>query len=74
MIVTPKGAGDFDAEVYAVELTGEAVLVTVAVGDLRIAARADRRWRAQIGSRVGITSNGERLHLFDRDSGARIEG
>ncbi len=70
--VVGRGAGLFDATVYAFELTGESVLVTVTVGNRHFAARADRHFRCDIGDSVGITFEAARTYLFDRVSEARI--
>ena len=66
------GQGDFDAPVYTVELTGENVQVTLDTGRTRIVAKADRAWRAEMGTEVGVKVNIERLHLFDAKTGLRL--
>ncbi|MBU8540374.1 ABC transporter ATP-binding protein [Falsiroseomonas tokyonensis] len=71
--VAPAGQGDLDASIYAVELTGDAVLVTVQAGDSRIIAKADRAWRAEIGSSVALRLDASRLHLFDAASTKRLQ-
>ena len=70
--LTAAGEGDFDAPVYASELTGESVLVTVEVGGNRIAAKADRQLRHAIDERVGIGVDASRIYLFDAASGERL--
>ena len=70
--ITVPGEGSFDAEVYASELTGESVLVTVQVAGRRIAAKADRHTRKAIGETVGIRVAPSHVHLFDAASGERI--
>ncbi len=70
--VVPAGGGDFDASIYAVELTGDAVLVTVMAGEARIIAKADRTWRAEIGSTVALRLDATRLHLFDATTTKRL--
>ena len=70
--VVGVGAGLFDAPVYAFELTGESVLVTVTVGKRHFAARADRHFRCTIGDTVGIAFDAPRTYLFDQASEARI--
>jgi len=70
--VVPMGTGDVDAAIYAVELTGDAVLVTVLVGEARLIAKADRSWRAETGSRVALRFDATRLHLFDADTTKRL--
>jgi multiple sugar transport system ATP-binding protein len=71
--VAPAGAGDVDAAVYAVELTGDAVLVTVTIGEARLIARADRAWRAETGSTIGLRLDRRRLHLFDAATTRRLQ-
>ena len=72
LTITAAGDGDFDASVYASELTGESVLVTVEVGGNRVAAKADRLSRNAIGDLVGIKVDPARIYLFDAKSGERI--
>lgn len=72
--VTPPGEGDFDAPVYAVELTGESVQVTLETGAARLVAKADRQWRAPMGAIVGVRMKRDRLHVFDAATGLRREG
>ena len=72
LTLTAAGEGDFDAPVYASELTGESVLVTVEVGGNRIAAKADRQLRHAIGELVGIGVDASRIYLFDAASGERL--
>jgi multiple sugar transport system ATP-binding protein len=70
--VVPVGAGDVDAGIYAVELTGESVLVTAIAGEARLTAKADRAWRAEIGSTIGLRFDATRLHLFDAATTKRL--
>ena len=72
LAIAVPGAGSFDAEVYANELTGESVLVTVEVAGRRIAAKADRHTRKAIGETVGIRVDPARAYLFDAASGDRL--
>ena len=72
LAISEPGAGSFDAEVYASELTGESVLVTVEIAGRRIAAKADRHTRKAIGEAVGIRVNPARTYLFDPASGDRL--
>jgi multiple sugar transport system ATP-binding protein len=70
--ITVGAEGDVEGAVYAVELTGDAVLVTVTIGEARIIARADRAWRAGIGSRAALRLDPRRLHLFDAATTKRL--
>lgn len=70
--VVGPGAGAFDAPVYAFELTGESVLVTVTVGGRHICARGDRHFRCGIGDMVGVELDAARTYLFDAKTEDRI--
>jgi len=70
--VVPTGTGLVDAPVYAFELTGESVLVTVTVDGKHVSARGDRHFRCDIGDTVGISFQRERTYLFDAASEDRI--
>ena len=70
--VVAPAAGLFDAPVYAFELTGESVLVTVTISNRHFAARADRHFRCAIGDQVGIRFDPARTYVFDQASEARI--
>ncbi len=70
--VVATGAGAADAPVYAFELTGESALVTVTIGGQQVCARADRRFRCEIGDVVGLAVDPVRLYLFDAQTENRI--
>ena len=70
--VVATGEGLFDAPVYAFELTGESVLVTVTVAGKPFSARAERHFRCQIGDRVGISFDRASTYLFDAATEDRI--
>ena len=69
-----KGAGMVSADVYALELLGDATMVTVRAGSGMVAVKAAKDYRAAIGDQVHITLPREACHLFDSASGARIDG
>jgi multiple sugar transport system ATP-binding protein len=73
MTIAAPGEGSIEGQVYASELTGEAVLVTVSVGGARLIARAPRPFRASFGTPVDLRVDGSKLHLFDEVTGKRIE-
>ena len=73
LTITDPGAGDLDAPVYASELTGDSVLVTVEAHHRRIAAKADRHTRKRIGEIVGVKIGTAHIYLFDADTGERVE-
>ncbi len=71
-IVSDAGEGDIDVPVYALENTGESVLITTQFGDQRVTAKGDRHFRKEIGERVGLRVNPDHLYLFDPDTEQRI--
>ena len=72
LAIAEPGRGSFDAEVYANELTGESVLVTVEIAGRRIAAKAERHTRLAIGEPVGIRVDPAHAYLFDEATGERL--
>jgi multiple sugar transport system ATP-binding protein len=71
-VVAPE-AGSLSAPVYAFELTGESVLVTVTLDQgKQICARGDRHLRSDIGSIVGLQVDPQRTYLFDAATEQRI--
>ena len=72
LAVVEAGTGDFDAPVYTIELTGEAVLVTVTVGGQLVSARGPRHLRKEIGETVGVRVDISHAHLFDARTQQRI--
>ena len=69
-----KAAGMVSADAYALELLGDATMVTVCAGSGMVAVKAAKDYRAAIGDQVHITLPREACHLFDSASGARIDG
>ncbi len=72
LTVCEPGNGHFDAPVYAFELTGDSVLVTVHVGDQVICAKGDRHMRKEIGEAIGIRVATDHAYLFDAQTQLRI--
>ena len=60
------------SEVFAFELTGDSTLVTLALGNSLVTAKAGKDYRSAIGQRVGFSARAERCHLFDAGTQARI--
>ncbi|WP_457588989.1 ABC transporter ATP-binding protein [Ensifer canadensis] len=73
MTVAEDGAGDVGGQIYAVELTGESNYVTIQLPGTRIIARAPRSWRGKPGDMASFNFNMSRIHLFDLDTGKRVE-
>ncbi|MXU64789.1 ABC transporter ATP-binding protein [Oceanomicrobium pacificus] len=66
------GAGDITAPIYTLELLGDATMITVRIADALVSVKADKNFRAEIGTPVGISVPPEICHLFDRQSGERL--
>ena len=64
--------GEISAPVYAMELLGDATMVTARAGTGMVAVKAAKDYRAKIGEQVSISIPKTACHLFDSASGARI--
>ena len=60
------------APVFACELLGDVVMVTVKLGNHNLTVKADKNVRLAIGERIGITLPQAKLFWFAADSGERI--
>ncbi len=67
-----KSGGQINAPIYALELLGDATMVTVRVAGCLLSVRAAKNYRASIGDPVSIAVPTAICHWFDHDSGARI--
>lgn len=72
LVGAPEGA-DLIKEVFSFELTGDATLVTVRVGNRLFTARAAKDFRAVVGQTVGLTLRPAHCHLFDATTQARLQ-
>jgi multiple sugar transport system ATP-binding protein len=72
LVVAESDDTNLRGPVYAFELTGEAVLVTITLAGKLLCARGPRRMRCTIGDVVGIEVDPTRTYLFDAASGERI--
>jgi multiple sugar transport system ATP-binding protein len=61
------------AEVFAFELTGDATLVTIKLGELMVTAKAGKDYRSAMGARVGFAVDAARCHLFDARTQLRVQ-
>jgi len=64
--------GEISAPVYAMELLGDATMVTARAGTGMVAVKAAKDYRATIGEQVSISIPKTVCHLFDGASGARV--
>ena len=67
------GQGEINAPVYTLELLGDATMVSVRIGGALVQVKADKTFRIEIGDQVSIHVPKDHCHLFDRETGARLE-
>ncbi|MCV6547462.1 MAG: ABC transporter ATP-binding protein [Cohaesibacter sp.] len=70
---TVESGGEVNAPIYTLELLGDATMVTVRIGGQLIAVKADKSYRAEIGEQVSLKIPAKDCHLFDAQTGARLE-
>ncbi len=69
-----ESGGDAHAPVYAMELLGDATMVTIRVGPAQLSVKANKEFRAEIGDPVHFRIPNEICHLFHAETGERIGG
>jgi len=69
-----ESGGEINAPIYALELLGDAVMVSVRIDGALVSVKADKNYREGIGENVSIQVPVEHCHLFDAETGARIGG
>lgn len=66
-------AGEINAPAYSVELLGDATMITVRAGGALVAVKAHKDYRTKIGSPAAIAVAPAICHLFNVESGQRID-
>jgi multiple sugar transport system ATP-binding protein len=66
------GPGQIAAPVYALELLGDATLVSTRINGALVAVKAPKDFRIEIGAQLDVRIPVASVHLFDQASGARI--
>jgi multiple sugar transport system ATP-binding protein len=66
------GDGPFSASVRVFEPTGHECIATLDADGITLTARLPGDARLEIGTRVPFALRAERIHVFDRQSGARL--
>ena len=64
--------GNLAAPVYAIELLGEASMISYRIGTALVSVKAAKDYRAEIGAMVHTRIPAAACHLFDSATGARI--
>ncbi|MEM7198338.1 MAG: ABC transporter ATP-binding protein [Pseudomonadota bacterium] len=65
--------GAITTEIYALELLGDATMITVRIGQAFVSVKADKIFRSEIGDSISIAVENQHCHLFDAQTGQRIE-
>jgi multiple sugar transport system ATP-binding protein len=65
-------SGEVSAQVYSIELLGDATLVSVRSGGSLIALKAPKEFRARIGDTIAFCVKPGICHLFAQDNGQRL--
>ncbi|MEL6751520.1 MAG: ATP-binding cassette domain-containing protein, partial [Pseudomonadota bacterium] len=66
--------GQLNANVYSMELLGDATMVSVRSGGALLSVKAHKDYRTEIGAAVSVSIPAGICHLFDAKDGARIGG
>ncbi|MGV1794375.1 ABC transporter ATP-binding protein [Rhizobium sp. A37_96] len=64
--------GQFRADVYSMELLGEATMASFRIGEQLVSIKSDKSYRAEIGQRVHAVIPSSACHLFDARTGTRV--
>lgn len=65
--------GQIDAPVYTMELLGDATMISVRIDGVLVSIKADKNYRADIGDSVSIAIDKQYCHMFNAETGARID-
>ncbi len=66
--------GEINAPIYTQELLGDSTMVSVRIGGALVSVKAEKTYRAEIDDQVSIHIHTDHCHLFDAQTGARLEG
>jgi multiple sugar transport system ATP-binding protein len=71
--ITGTENGRFRASIYATELIGDHVLVTVKAGEDMLTIKASKNFNAATEAVIGVDFPQDRLFLFDEETGVRLK-
>lgn len=72
-LIDKPAKAQIKAPTYAMELLGDATMVTVKTGNTLVAVKAHKEFRTEIGREVSISVPEASCHLFDSQTGERLE-
>ncbi|MCV0424351.1 MAG: ABC transporter ATP-binding protein [Roseibium sp.] len=67
------GNAEIKAAVYTMELLGDATMITVKAGGALVSVKASKDYRIEIDEMVGLSVPAEICHLFNHETGTRID-
>ncbi len=67
-----ESGGEINAPIYTQELLGDSTMVSVRIGSALVSVKADKTYRAEIDDQVSIHIHTDHCHLFDAQTGARL--
>lgn len=73
VVETGGETGEINAPIYTLELLGDSTMVSVRLGGQLVSVKADKTFRANIDDMVSLHIHKDHCHLFDTESGARID-
>ena len=68
-----KSDSGIEAPIYTLELLGESSMVTLQAGGALVAVKAPKDFRAEIGALASASIPARACHLFDSNSGRRLD-
>ncbi len=71
--VASGGEGEVTAPLYTIELLGDATMLAARAGGQMVSVKAHKEFRAEIGDPVSFSIPASICHLFDRETGARLQ-
>ncbi|MGR3708823.1 MAG: ABC transporter ATP-binding protein [Alterinioella nitratireducens] len=71
--VASGGEGEVTAPLYTIELLGDATMLAARAGGQMVSVKAHKEYRAEIGDPVSFSIPASICHLFDRETGARLQ-
>ena len=71
-VIVSKG-GQLGGAVFAIELLGDATLITLKIGGSLVCVKMPKNFRSNIGQMLRLSLNLDACHLFQINSGERIE-
>ncbi|MFI2766377.1 ABC transporter ATP-binding protein [Ruegeria faecimaris] len=68
-----ESGGEINGPIYTQELLGDSTMVSVRIGGALVSVKADKTYRAEIDDQVSIHIHTDHCHLFDAQTGTRLE-